>query len=101
MRQDEIENCPFTLVDTMPICSSYFPPLFRTDVPSSQHSHEPMRSVNVFWGVSGERALTTCWSLVRSNCIVFCVPTSRISIGHGHIKGSTSRFRKGKFPPFH
>jgi len=35
MRQDAIENCPFTLVDTMPIFFHSFPPVFCTDVPSA------------------------------------------------------------------
>ncbi len=30
-----------------------------------------------------------------------CVPMSSISTGRDHIKGSTSRFRKGNYPPFH
>src|SRR6266567_2626576 len=63
--------------------------------------HEPMQCVNVFWEVFGESALTTYWSLVKSNCIVCCVPTSRISTGRDHIKASVSRFPKGKLPAFH
>lgn len=31
---------------------------------------------------------------------MFCVPPSRISIGHDPIKASSSRFRKGKFLAF-
>jgi len=60
-----------------------------------------MPSVNAFWGVCDESALTTCWSSMRSSCIVSYVPTLSISTRHDHIKASTSRFRKGKSPLFH
>jgi hypothetical protein len=59
-----------------------------------------MRFVNAFWGVCGESAWITCLSSASSSCIVSCVPTSRISTGHDHIKASTSRFPKEKFLPF-
>ena len=62
---------------------------------------ERMRSVNAFWAVCDESALTTCWSSMRSSCIVSYVPTLSISMRHDHIKASTSRFRKGKSPLFH
>src|SRR5258707_8382479 len=38
---------------------------------------------------------------MRSSYIVSSVPMSRISIRHDHIKAFISRFRKGKFLPFH
>ena len=57
---------------------------------------EPMPSVNAFWAVCDESALTTCWSSMRSSCIVSYVPTLSISMRHDHIKGSSSRYRKGK-----
>jgi len=58
--------------------------------------HAPMPSVNAFWGVSGASAWITCWSSMRSSCNVSYVPTSSISTWRGHIRGSSSRFRKGK-----
>src|SRR5258708_39136147 len=38
---------------------------------------------------------------MRSNCIVSYVPTSHMLTGHDHIKGSSSKWRKGKFPGCH
>jgi hypothetical protein len=61
----------------------------------------PMRSVNAFWGVSGESAWIMYWSSMRNSCIGSCVLTSSISTGRDHIKASVSRFLKGKLPTFH
>ena len=70
----------------------------------SQHPivrHKPMPSVNAFWGVCDESVLTTCWSSIRSSCIVSYVPTLSSSMRHDPIKAFSSRFRKGKSPAFH
>src|SRR6266566_6493939 len=49
-----------------------------------------------FLGSVRRECLTTCWSSMRSSCIVSYVPTLSISMRHDHIKGSSSRYRKGK-----
>jgi hypothetical protein len=60
-----------------------------------------MPSVNAFWGVSDKNVWITCWSSVKSGCIVSCLLMLSISTGHDRIKVSVSRFRKGKSPPSH
>ena len=54
-----------------------------------------------FLGSVRRECLTTCWSSMRSSSIVSCMPMSRISMRHDHIKAFISRFRKGKFLSFH